>query len=94
MDLLQSAQLNVQVQGGIVTIAGRVNTFAQRKAVERAARRVAGIRTLILEIGASVTPLVGRGERASSTKKVKSEGQPSGGAASLNIPEVRGHLPF
>jgi hypothetical protein len=49
----------VHVQDGIVTISGRVNTYAQRKAVERAVKRVAGIKTLIVRIAASLTPLEG-----------------------------------
>jgi osmotically-inducible protein OsmY len=56
---LNNTRLNVHVQDGIVTISGRVNTCAQRKAVERAVKRVAGIKTLILKIGASLTPLEG-----------------------------------
>jgi osmotically-inducible protein OsmY len=55
--VLRYAKLNLHVQDGIVTISGRVNSFAERKAVERAARRVAGIGTLILEIGAAAVPL-------------------------------------
>jgi osmotically-inducible protein OsmY len=55
------AQLSVDVQDGIVTIAGRVNTPAERRAVERAAKRVAGIRTLILKIGAAAMPLSATG---------------------------------
>lgn len=55
--LSQHAHLDIKVHDGIVTIAGRVNTFAERKAVERAAKRVAGIRTLIVTIGAAAWPL-------------------------------------
>jgi osmotically-inducible protein OsmY len=67
MVLLHSARLNVQVEDGIVTISGRVNTFAQRKAVERVARRVAGTRTLIFQIGASVRPRLGQGDQSNAT---------------------------
>jgi osmotically-inducible protein OsmY len=52
------AQLGLDVQNGIVTISGRVNSFAERKAVERAAKRVTGIKTLVLEIRAAVIPVV------------------------------------
>jgi osmotically-inducible protein OsmY len=55
--LSHRAQLSVDVRDGIVTIAGRVNTLAERQAVERTARRVRGIRTLILKIGAAALPL-------------------------------------
>jgi osmotically-inducible protein OsmY len=55
--ILHYAQLNLQVQDGIVTISGRVNSFAERRAVERAAKRVGGTKTLILEIRAAAIPL-------------------------------------
>jgi osmotically-inducible protein OsmY len=54
---LRHAQLSLNVQDGIVTISGRVNSLAERKAVERAVKRVAGIRTLILEITAAAVPM-------------------------------------
>jgi osmotically-inducible protein OsmY len=52
----RSGELLVDVQDGIVTISGRVNTLAERKAIERAAKRVAGVRTLILQIRAVLSP--------------------------------------
>jgi osmotically-inducible protein OsmY len=54
--ILHYTQLNLHVQGGVVTISGRVKTLAERKAVERAANRVVGVRTLILEIRAAAIP--------------------------------------
>ncbi len=39
---LRYARLTCNVQDGVVTISGRVNTLAERKAAERAASRVAG----------------------------------------------------
>jgi osmotically-inducible protein OsmY len=56
--ILHYAQLGLDVQNGIVTISGRVNSFAERKAVERAAKRVTGIKTLVLEIRAAAIPVV------------------------------------
>jgi osmotically-inducible protein OsmY len=56
--ILHYAQLGLDVQNGVVTISGRVNSFAERKAVERAAKRVTGIKTLILEIRAAVIPVI------------------------------------
>jgi osmotically-inducible protein OsmY len=55
--VLHYAQLGLHVENGVVTISGRVNSFAERKAVERAAKRVTGIKTLILEIRAAVIPI-------------------------------------
>jgi osmotically-inducible protein OsmY len=54
--VLHYAKLGLHVENGVVTISGRVNSFAERKAVERAAERVAGIKTLILEIRAAAFP--------------------------------------
>ena len=56
--ILHYAQLGLDVQNGVVTISGRVNSFAERKAVERAVKRVTGIKTLILEIGAAAIPMI------------------------------------
>ena len=53
---VDGARLTLHVENGIVTISGRLNSFAERKAVERAAKRVAGIKTLILEIRAAAIP--------------------------------------
>lgn len=55
--VLHYARLSLHVQDGIVTVSGRVNTFAERRAVERAANRVAGIKKLVLEIRASAIPM-------------------------------------
>jgi len=55
--VLHFVKLNVHVEDGIVTISGRVNSFAERNAVERAARRVAGIKNLVLEIRAAAIPI-------------------------------------
>jgi len=60
--VLHYAHLSLQVREGIVTISGRVNSFRERKAVEHVAKRVAGIKTLILDIRAAVIPIT---ERAS-----------------------------
>jgi osmotically-inducible protein OsmY len=56
--ILHYARLDLDVQDGIVTISGRVNSYAERKAVERAAKRVTGIKTLVLEIRAAVIPVI------------------------------------
>jgi osmotically-inducible protein OsmY len=53
---LHRTQLSVVVQDGIVTIASRANTLAERNAIERAAKRVTGIRRIDLEIRASALP--------------------------------------
>jgi len=54
---LHYARLSLHVHDGIVTISGRVNSFAERRAVERTANRVAGIKQLVLEIRAAAIPM-------------------------------------
>jgi osmotically-inducible protein OsmY len=54
---LHYVRVNLHVENGIVTISGRVNSLAERNAVERAARRVAGIKALHLEIRAAAIPV-------------------------------------
>ncbi len=54
---LHYVRLSLHVQDGIVTISGRVNSFAERRAVERTAKRVAGIKQLVLEIRAAAIPM-------------------------------------
>jgi hypothetical protein len=54
--LLYHAHLTLHVQEGVVTISGRVNTFAERTAVERAANRVAGRKILVLDLQAAAIP--------------------------------------
>jgi hypothetical protein len=65
---LHHVRLDLHVQNGVVTISGRVNSFAERKAVERAAKRVTGVKTLILEIRAATIPVVVTDTRASVQK--------------------------
>jgi osmotically-inducible protein OsmY len=66
--ILHYAQLRLQVQDGIVTISGRVNSLGERKAVERAAKRVTGIKTLILEIRAAAIPMIVKNANAGTQK--------------------------
>ena len=55
--ILHFARLHLEVFDAVVTISGHVNSLAQRQAAERAAKRVAGIKTLILEIRAAAIPI-------------------------------------
>jgi len=55
--LLHYVRLNLHVEDGIVTISGRVNSPAELNCVEYAAKRVAGIKDLILEIRAAANPV-------------------------------------
>jgi osmotically-inducible protein OsmY len=47
---VNAAQIRVQVKDGLVTLAGRVESFAEKWAADRAAKRVSGVRALAVEI--------------------------------------------
>ncbi len=47
---VNATQIRVQVKDGLVTLAGRVESFAEKWAADRAAKRVSGVRALAVEI--------------------------------------------
>ena len=67
--ILHYARLSLHVEDGTVTITGRVNTFAERRAVERTANRVPGIKKLVLEIRASAIPMTVSNENGPITQR-------------------------
>ena len=56
---LHAAQIGVEVDGGVVTLAGTVGSYAEKWQAERAAQRVAGVRALAVEIEVEL-PALGR----------------------------------
>ena len=47
---VNAAQIGVEVKNGIVTLAGHVDSFAEKWDAERAAQRVSGVKALAIEI--------------------------------------------
>jgi len=47
---INAAQIGVEVKDGIVTLAGHVNTYAEKRDAERATQRVPGLKALAVEI--------------------------------------------
>src|SRR5580704_16358236 len=47
---INAAQIGVEVKDGIVTLAGHVDSFAEKWNAERAAQRVSGVKALAIEI--------------------------------------------
>jgi osmotically-inducible protein OsmY len=47
---VNAAQIGVEVQGGVVTLAGHVDSYAEKCDAERAAQRVSGVMALAIEI--------------------------------------------
>jgi osmotically-inducible protein OsmY len=50
------ANVGVAVKDGIVTLSGTVDTYLQKHAVERAARRVSGVRGLAIDLEVRLAP--------------------------------------
>ena len=47
---INAAQIGVEVNDGIVTLAGHVSTYAEKRGAERSAQRVSGVRALTVEM--------------------------------------------
>jgi len=47
---VNAAQIGVEVKEGVVTLAGKVNSFSEKWDAERAARRVCGVKALAIEM--------------------------------------------
>ena len=56
---VQSTHIGVEVRGGVVTLAGRVDSYAEKLNAEHAAQRVSGVRAMTSEL--KVQPLGQRG---------------------------------
>jgi len=52
---VNAAQIRVEVKDGLVTLAGRVESFAEKWAAESAAKRVSGVKALAVEIRVETT---------------------------------------
>ena len=57
---VNAAQIGVEVKDGIVTLAGHVNTYAEKWDAERAAQRVSGVKALAIEMDVKLS---GSGKR-------------------------------
>lgn len=51
---VNAAEIGVEVKDGIVTLAGHVNTYAQKWDAERATQRVAGVKALAVEMDVKI----------------------------------------
>lgn len=48
--------IGVAVRDGVVTLTGHIETFAEKRAVEKALRRVGGVRAIALELDVRLAP--------------------------------------
>jgi osmotically-inducible protein OsmY len=54
---VRAAQIGVEVEGGVVTLAGEVGSYAEKWHAERAAQRVTGVKALAVEIDVKIADL-------------------------------------
>lgn len=54
--LIDATGIGVAVTNGVVTLSGEINTYLQKHAVERAVRRVAGVRGIALDLNVRLAP--------------------------------------
>lgn len=47
---IQPAHVGVTVNDGVVTLTGHIGTFSEKRAIERAVQRVAGVRVVAVEL--------------------------------------------
>lgn len=53
---VDATHVGVAVKDGIVTLAGEVDSYLQKHAVERAVRRISGVRGIALDLGVKLAP--------------------------------------
>lgn len=53
---INAARVGVAVQDGVVTLTGHLGTFAEKAEIERAAKRVAGVRGVAVELDVRLEP--------------------------------------
>ncbi len=53
---LNSSEIGVAVSDGVVTLSGKVNSFSKKMALEKAVKRIAGVRALAEDIEVGVSP--------------------------------------
>jgi len=53
---INATNIGVMVKNGVVTLAGHLDTYAEKHAVERAVRRVSGVRAIALDLDVKLAP--------------------------------------
>jgi osmotically-inducible protein OsmY len=63
---INAAAIGVSAMEGVVTLTGHIDTFAEKFAAERAARRVAGVKAVAVELDVKLSPAQRHGGRRRS----------------------------
>ena len=54
---INATRVGVAVRGGVVTLTGHLDTYAERSAIERVVERVKGVKAIAVEIDVKLEPL-------------------------------------
>jgi hypothetical protein len=54
---IKADAVGVAVKDGIVTVSGHIDTYAEKRAVEKALRRVSGVKAIALELDVRLSAL-------------------------------------
>ncbi|HUP08879.1 MAG TPA: BON domain-containing protein [Caldimonas sp.] len=60
---IRGSSIGVAVKNGVATLTGHIDTFAEKRAIEKALQRVSGVRAIALELDVRLAP----GHRRSDT---------------------------
>ena len=82
---VDAGRVGVAVKDGIVTVSGTMPTYMQKWAVERAVRRVAGVRGIALDLEVSLAP----GHKRNDSEIAQAAVQALGWHASLPADRIR-----
>ncbi|MFM1856800.1 MAG: hypothetical protein RLZ83_2109, partial [Pseudomonadota bacterium] len=53
---INAASIGVGVKDGVVTVSGHLDTYAEKFAIERALRRIVGVKALAMEVDVTLAP--------------------------------------
>lgn len=53
---INAAQVGVSVKNGVVSLSGHLDTYAEKRAVEKAVQRVSGVQALAVELDVKLAP--------------------------------------
>ncbi len=90
---INTSHLGVMVEGGVVVVAGYPESFPEKYAVERAVRRVAGVRGRVLDLQVIAPPRQrSDSEVAQAAVKVQHpKPLPADGKVQVEVEEARSH---
>ncbi len=90
---VKSEAVGVVVQNGVVTVSGHLDTYAQKYAVERALRRVAGVKAMAIELDVKIAAQHKRSDTEIATAAEQAmQLQTVGLADKIRIKVEHGHI--